>query len=343
MLSIKECEINKLFDRLSSEMKVYIPQDIDKDNASFELYKEGSKLSSLLNTKRSAKDFFFPQIENLMEFRTNGKEIEVIDNREELEDYVIFGVRACDAKSFDILDRVYLVQEPVDTYYKNRREHGIVITTACFRPNTTCFCPLYGIDAVHNPGGDIAAFLSDGVYYFEANTEKGKALLAKLELEDTEAKSLEADQKKAAEVFDKLPFAHLDLSVFKEKSLLDIFNMPLWKELSESCLGCGTCTFVCPTCQCFDIRDFDTGNGIKRFRCWDSCMYSDFTKMAAENPRLTQTERFRQRFMHKMVYYPEKYEGTYSCVGCGRCLNQCPISMNIVKVIKKIGEAKDAE
>lgn len=343
MLSINSNDIYKFFDSLSSSYKVYMPQDIGSGAPEFKLYTEGAKLSQALNTRRSAKDFFFPQVENLMEFKTDEKNIEVIDIREECEDYVLFGVRACDAASFKILDRVFLQQDPVDTYYKNRREHGVVITLACFKPQPTCFCNLYKIDAVNNPGGDIQAWLSEGVYYFEGVTEKGKALLEKVDLEDTESETLAHEKAKAMKVFDKLPFGKLDLSVFKEKTLLEIFNMPLWKELSESCLGCGTCTFVCPTCQCFDIKDFDTGHGIKRFRTWDSCMYSDFTKMAAANPRLTQTERFRQRFMHKMVYYPDKYEGVYSCVGCGRCLVQCPISMNIVKVIKKIGEQKDAK
>ena len=103
---------------------------------------------------------------------------------------------------------------------------------------------------------------------------------------------------------------------------------------TDKCLGCGTCTFVCPTCQCYDIRDFDTGNGVTRFRCWDSCMYSDFTLMASGNPRTSQLERFRQRFMHKLIYFPANNDGIYGCVGCGRCLSKCPISMNIVKVAK---------
>ncbi|MDE6679304.1 MAG: 4Fe-4S dicluster domain-containing protein, partial [Ruminococcus sp.] len=118
--------------------------------------------------------------------------------------------------------------------------------------------------------------------------------------------------------------------------LMEHFRSEKWAELSESCLGCGTCTFVYPTCQCYDIKDFNTGNGIKRFRCWDSCMYSDFTKMAHGNIRNSQLERFRQRFMHKLVYFPSNNNGEFGCVGCGRCLSKCPISMNIVKVMKAL-------
>ena len=118
---------------------------------------------------------------------------------------------------------------------------------------------------------------------------------------------------------------------------MELFDAPEWAELSATCLGCGTCTFVCPTCQCYDIKDFNTGKGVVRFRCWDSCMYSDFTKMAHGNNRNSQKERFRPRFMHKLVYFPENNEGIFGCVGCGRCLSKCPISMNIVKVMKKLG------
>ena len=136
---------------------------------------------------------------------------------------------------------------------------------------------------------------------------------------------------------DKLPLAGLTTDKFGAGKTKEFFDAPEWDTLSEACLGCGTCTFVCPTCQCYDIKDFNTGNGVVRFRCWDSCMYSDFTLMAHGNSRNTQMQRFRQRFMHKLVYYPSQYDGTYSCVGCGRCVNKCPQNLNIVKVIKTLG------
>ena len=118
---------------------------------------------------------------------------------------------------------------------------------------------------------------------------------------------------------------------------MDRFNSPVWEELYKPCLACGTCTFVCPTCQCYDIKDYDTGHGVKRYRCWDSCMYSDFTMMAHGNNRNSQMQRFRQRFMHKLVYNPLRNDGEFSCVGCGRCLKKCPNSLNIVKVAKTLG------
>ena len=136
----------------------------------------------------------------------------------------------------------------------------------------------------------------------------------------------------------KLPLAKLDTSKFGGGKTETFWDNENWSSLSEACIACGTCTFVCPTCQYYDIKDFDTGHGIKRFRTWDSCMYSDFTKMAHGNPRLTQKERFRQRFMHKLVYFPENNDGEFGCVGCGRCLASCPISMNIVKVMKTLSE-----
>ena len=297
----------------------------------------GQKLSNALNTAKSPKDFFFPQSECLMEFKTEGKNIEIIDTRSENEDFAIFGVRACDARAFKVLDNVFL-KEPVDTYYQNRREHGIIISLACNRPAETCFCGTFDIDAA-NPDGDIVCYKTESALYLDAKTEKGQGLLASVEevTEPAEASEIDAAKQQVTERLNKLPLADLKSDAFGAGKTDTYFNAPEWKELSEACLGCGTCTFVCPTCQCYDIKDFNTGRVVIRHRCWDSCMYSEFTKMSAGQPRLTQLERFRQRFMHKLVYYPENNNGLFSCVGCGRCVSKCPIGMNIVKVMKKLG------
>lgn len=329
-------QLDQLFAEIASAKTLYLPTDT-KAGAKYTKWQQGAVLSDALNTVRSAKDFFFPQTENLMDFKVEGKNIEVIDTRSECEDFVLFGVRACDVKSFEVLDRVFLA-EPVDSYYKNRREHGIILSLACTRPQETCFCGTFGIDAAE-PEGDVVCYKTADALYLDAKSEKGNALLDSLTCltEDADTAPVEAQKAQTRTYLAKLPLADLKTDGFGAGTTSKFFDAPEWKELSATCLGCGTCTFVCPTCQCYDIKDFNTGHGVKRFRCWDSCMYSDFTKMSAGQPRLTQLERFRQRFMHKLVYYPTNNDGLFSCVGCGRCLAKCPIQMNIVKVMKKLG------
>lgn len=339
MKKIAISNIEKLYAEISGLQELYLP--VKKAGATnFAKYEGGVEVDiNSLQTVKSAKDLFFPQSEDMIEFKVDGKKIEVKDARKISEPFVLFGVRGCDLKSFEVLDKVFL-QEPVDTMYKSKRDAVTIITLACNNPETSCFCKVFGVDPA-NPKGDIQAVISGEDMYFEALTEKGSALLEKLTcLEDGDQKAVESEKAEIASKVEKLPFVNLDLSNFKGENLMELFDRPEWEELSKACLGCGTCTFVCPTCQCFDIRDFETNDGVKRFRCWDSCMYSEFTKMAAENPRKNQMQRYRQRFMHKLVYFPANNGGEYSCVGCGRCVKKCPQSLNIVKVIKKLGGNK---
>ena len=293
MFSLPLNRLDELFETAAASGDLYIPVDNTSGKADFRKWEKGIKMSGALKTVRSAKDFFFPKTENLVNFRMNGKKIEVDDPRKELENFVVFGVRACDAASFSIVDDVYINMEPVDTYYKNRREHGTVITLACTEPAQTCFCKLYGIDAA-DPAGDVSAWIVDSTVFFQPNNGKGQHFIETVRplLTENDAAPVEKQKKAIQQKISGRPFVRLDLSKFTGKNMNQLFNSGVWEKLSSTCLGCGTCTYVCPTCMCFDIRDFDTGHGIKRFRCWDSCMYSDFTKMAAANPRLTQKERF---------------------------------------------------
>ena len=318
---------------LSETQRIILPIK-QTDQVNFGVYAPGAEVSlETLRTVKSAKDAFFPQVENMMNFRSEGKSISVETVSLEEEDFILMGVRGCDEKSFEILDRVFL-SDPFDPFYAARRKHATIVTLACSRPDENCFCTNFGVDPT-NPKGDVTSWIVDGTLYLTGNTEKGEALIASLE--DANDEPVAAQQNKTREILEKLPFAHLDLNGFDGDHLMEKFSSSKWADLSEACLGCGTCTFVCPTCQCYDIRDYDTGRGVQRYRCWDSCMYSDFTLMAHGTNRPTQVERFRQRFMHKLVYFPSNNDGMYSCVGCGRCLVKCPQNLNIVKVIKALG------
>ena len=330
--------LHSLLASLAASRAVYAPIAKDEKDVYFSKWSEGADVSlDALKTSRSAKDLFFPQVEDIASFKMEGKKISVIPGTPDGEKFVLFGVRACDARSFSILDKVFLA-DPVDPYYKSRRENSVVVSLACSAPEETCFCQNFGIDS-SEPDGDVRTWIRGGFLYWQAVTEKGAELESGVssvleDCSDDEVNAFKADNKA---IMQKLPLAGLDLSRFTPDELLPVFNSPKWTSLSRACLGCGTCTFVCPTCQCYDVRDFDCGSKIARFRCWDSCMYSEFTKMAHGNPRKSQVERFRQRFMHKLVYFPANNDGEYGCVGCGRCLSKCPISMNIVKVIKTLG------
>ena len=337
MLKIAKERLNEVYAKINAQMGLFIPVK-KAGEVNYAVWGEGMDVSlETLKTVKSPKDIFFPQSENMMKFRTEGKNVSVESMNFEKAPYVLFGVRACDYKAIEVLDKVFLA-DPVDTYYQSRREATTIVTLACSKPEESCFCKAFGIDA-SAPQGDVTTWLDENYLYWQSNTEKGEALTAIVKefTENGGENEVVKQQEKTKAIIENLPFSNLDLSRFKPENLNELFEAKEWEEMSEACLGCGTCTFVCPTCQCFDIRDCKTRDGIVRYRCWDSCMYSDFTLMAHGNSRTTQMQRFRQRFMHKLVYYPSQNDGLYSCVGCGRCVNKCPQRLNIVKVVKTLG------
>ena len=171
-------KIDLLFERVAGNMSLYLPVDQNDGKAAYTKWEEGAKWSNALNTVKSPKDFFFPQTEDMMEFKVEGKNIEVIDTRKASEDFVVFGVRACDVRAFDILDRVFLT-EPRDSYYATKREHGTIVAVACARPSETCFCSAFGIDPAE-PGADVTAWKTESELYLQSNTEKGERIIALL-------------------------------------------------------------------------------------------------------------------------------------------------------------------
>lgn len=336
MYKIANENLTALFQAIAGERELYLPVET-AGQVNFAVWDEDARVRlDVLKTVKSPKDAFFPQFETLYTCRSQGKKLSIEPQALKDKDFVVFGMRACDVQGVEALDRVFL-SEPVDTYYAARREHGTIVTFACGEPEESCFCKVFGIDAAA-PQGDVAVWISGGSLIWKPQTEKGERLTASVrelltEAEDAEAE-VQKEQEKIRAVMEKLPHTHLSLEGWGGGATQEKFDSPVWEDLYKPCLACGTCTFVCPTCQCYDIKDYRTKDGVQRYRCWDSCMYSDFTLMAGGNNRTTQLQRFRQRFMHKLVYFPANNDGMYSCVGCGRCVEKCPSGLNIVKVIK---------
>ena len=334
MYKIAKENLSALFQKIAENQELYLPVE-KAGQTNYAAWTPEVKVDlDTLKTVKSAKDAFFPQSEGLYSVKKEGKKMSVEPQALKEQNFVVFGMKACDVKGVEVLDRVFLV-DPVDTFYKARREHGTIVALACHEPEETCFCKVFGIDAA-DPMADVATWMIGEDLYWKALTEKGEALteLVKELLTDAEEAPVEAEKEAIHAIVEKLPYMNLSLEGWNGEALSEKFNSPVWEELYKPCLACGTCTFVCPTCQCYDIKDYTTGDTVSRYRCWDSCMYSDFTMMAHGNNRTSQMQRFRQRFMHKLVYYPANNDGMYSCVGCGRCVEKCPASLNIVKVIK---------
>ena len=334
MYKIQKADLPKLYDAIAAEQDLFLPVKV-AGQTNFGLYTEDAQVDiDTLKTVKSAKDIFFPQSETLYKVRREEGKLAIAGETLRNTPFVVFGIRGCDVRALAVLDKVFL-SDPVDSYYAARRCNGILISQACGRPDATCFCKVFGVDCAE-PEGDVVTWLFGEELYWQPKTEKGTQLTEKLShlLEQGDENTVEATKDAIRVMVEKLPYANLSLEKWGADAADKNFDSALWEQLYKPCLACGTCTFVCPTCQCYDIRDYDTGKGVQRFRCWDSCMYSDFTMMAHGNNRTSQMQRFRQRFMHKLAYFPANYDGMFSCVGCGRCVDKCPAHLNIVKVIK---------
>lgn len=334
MKKIAKEALPKLYKKIAEAKELIIPVKVC-GQTNYKVWTEDAEVDlDTLKTVKSAKDAFFPQSETLYTVKKEDKKLHIEPETLKNQEFVVFGMKACDVQGVAVLDKVFLV-DPVDSFYAARREHGIIVAMACHEPEETCFCKAFGLDAA-NPAGDVVTWMVGDELYWKPVTKKGEALteaVAEL-LTDADEKAVEAEKESIKTIVEKLPYSNLSLEGWNGSVLDEKFNSPIWETLFKPCLACGTCTFVCPTCQCYDIKDYDTGHGVQRYRCWDSCMYSDFTMMAHGNNRNSQMQRFRQRFMHKLVYFPANNDGMYSCVGCGRCVEKCPSSLNIVKVIK---------
>lgn len=335
-----------LFRLINESQELFAP--IKKANqVNFGLWDESVEVDvDTLKSVKSPKDVFFPQSETLYTCVKDGKKISIKPEDLASRDFVVFGMKPCDVQAVAVLDRVFLV-DPVDTFYKARREHGTIVSLACNEPSESCFCKAFGIDCTE-PNADVATWVVGDTLYWNAITEKGEKLTESVKslfegADASDDKALADSKATVKAIVEKLPYSNLSLKNWNGDVLTEKFNSPVWEELYKPCLACGTCTFVCPTCQCYDIKDYNTGHEVKRYRCWDSCMYSDFTMMAHGNNRNSQLQRFRQRFMHKLVYFPANNDGMYSCVGCGRCVDKCPSSLNIVKVIKAFEKQEASE
>jgi len=247
---------------------------------------------------------------------------------------VVFGARPCGVRGFLIFDRVYLGQKFPDPYYAAAREATVFVTMACKTVENTCFCHWVGGGPSDPAGSDVLCTPVDGGYLVEAVSDKGAPLLTNPLLEDGEAKVAEADAVKAAA---RAALGDAPDIANAPEALLAVFDdADFWRDMSEKCISCGACTYLCPTCYCFTITDEPSGLSGRRLRSWDACMHFQFTMEASgHNPRPTKAHRLKNRVGHKFSYYPSLHEGLVACCGCGRCIKSCPVSVDIREIVQQ--------
>ena len=334
---IEKNRLTELLDKIARDYCLIAP--VRDNNVTFGRVESGNEVTlDYINTVLSPKNAFFPQTETLFRFsRDDSRRLGIEQDGEVEREQVIFGIRACDARSLRLMDMVFGGQYK-DSYYLNKREKTILIGLACFDYAETCFCPTFGI----NPalGEDVDILFSDigDRYLIEVSTEKGAALLDRFAEFFTELRGDE-EQLREARKAGPTGLKKLDLGAIADK-MGPLYEGDYWDSIGVKCLGCGICTYLCPTCHCFDIADVSLDEGGERFRCWDSSMFPEFTLMASgENPRPDRKARVQQRFFHKLKYFPDR-NSEVACVGCGRCSRYCPVNIDITRIIEDVTSGK---
>lgn len=350
---------NKDFDNfintLLGKYNVFGPSKSDKGDKLNKINSADDLELDYKTFKMSVKGFFFPQCETMLAFDPSTGIVKNQSEDVDAKNDIIFGIRPCDALALSLFDKVFKDDAPQDPYYTEKRHRTTIISLACLEPEPTCFCNIVGCNMDSESGTDIILFQLDDRHLMKTATKKGEEILKYIntltpatedDIQEKDQLMAKAKSKLVAnpvrdsalkgEVFSN----GVKLDAMKLKKKLDNFDASFWQTLHQKCLGCGVCTYFCPTCHCFDMTDEVCNNTGRRIRTWDSCMFPLFTLHASgHNPRATLKERMRQRILHKFNYALENFNEIL-CVGCGRCIINCPVNLDIRKVIKEILEAK---
>jgi ferredoxin len=321
-ITIPKTKMREICGELMKDKKVVAPVS----NGKRVDYSEVSDVNSILMDDqlpyKSPKENFFPRCEKIIEF----KDGEAVASKPE-KGVVIFGAKPCDLEAIKIMTKVFTTGRFVDPFFSDHLANTVIIGVGCVDTKPGCFCDQRETYMKYSKECDLFLENKDDSYEVLYVSDKGKEALAAL-IPDLDGF---ANPEIEVPVSDKKQLTVVD-------NELELFEKINWDKMTDICQACGMCTYICPTCHCFEFKDVEEDGVVGRYRKWDSCMYPKFTLHASgHNPRDTKKERYRQRVLHKYLYVKKNF-GYVACTGCGRCVRSCPAGMNIKTIVEGIME-----
>ncbi|MDD3678762.1 MAG: 4Fe-4S dicluster domain-containing protein, partial [Patescibacteria group bacterium] len=261
---IYDTQIGDFLDHLAEEYAVFLPTENNPRSFSaqfkFGRYQKGTK--PILNyplTVLPPKEFIFPAEDVLFKYQKE----QIIEAKPQKQ--IIFGLSYDDLEGIEKLRKVFEV--PVrDKPIVDKLENTILIAIDRYSPPGSISFDLYLQE------------IEKGVFVAFVGSKKGKTLLGKGKFKDHKIQV-------PTIIFKKDPLlSDPNLSMALKKSK----DHPIWSELSKKCFGCGICSYVCPLCYCYDVKDkpeFGAESCGVRCRTWDSCLLKNFAETSNHNFR----------------------------------------------------------
>lgn len=329
--------LKPFLDAVAGQMDLYVQKKSDQHYV-FSKYDPSTSKETEFNNIRACtpvKEFLFPLRELAAVFP------EPLEP-EDIKPFAVFGLKDCDLRSIEVLDKVFLEDEFKDPFYVARREKMFIISSDCFEPGESCFCNIMDGQPYAEKGFDLnISQVKDG-YIIEAGSQKGKDFIEKHSelFADIPEGALAERDKVRAETKKQLEQQNADLKF--DTPIRDIMTVTqdtdIYDEEAKTCVECQACTRVCPTCHCFYLYDTKQKDYFSKMKMWDSCMRLTYARVAGgENPRKVLGDRLKHRLMHKLAYFVDRY-GINMCVGCGRCVDAEAGAIDIRNVLKKLNE-----